>query len=300
MKDLPGDTTYGRLAAMVEFAFRDYTTEKPVHDEIFNIFLRQFAYDQSPLNPQVVQIADTNLCKIEKINIAAAYKNETLSLYLFLPKNSQPPYQTILFFPGSIAIYLKKFDFRAELLWLDFILKSGRAVCYPVLKGTLERGDELRSDLQNESILYKEHVIAWVQDCSRSLDYLETRNDIQHKKFGYYGVSWGSAIGPVVCASENRFKAAVFHVGGLMMEKTLPEVDPINYLPRVIIPVLMLNGQNDTFFPVEASQKPMFRFLGTPAKDKKMFIYEGGHTVPRSDLIRETFSWYDQYLGPVQ
>jgi len=166
-----------------------------------------------------------------------------------------------------------------------------------MLKGTFERGDELNTDLQDESVFYKEHVIAWAQDISRCLDYIETRKDFVHDKFGYYGFSWGSAMAPIMCVAEKRFNAAVFHVGGLMMQKTLPEVDPVNYLSHVKIPVLMLNGKNDTFFPIETSQKPMFNFLGTPVKDKKLIIYEGGHLVPRSELIKETLAWLDKYLG---
>ena len=127
-------------------------------------------------------------------------------------------------------MYSRKFDYAPEIAWnFDFVLKSGRAVCYPILKGTFERGDEIHSDLQEESVFYKDHVIAWVQDISRSLDYLETRKDILHDKFGYYGISWGSAMAPVVCAIEKRFKAAVLHVGGLMMEKTFPEVDVVQF-----------------------------------------------------------------------
>jgi eukaryotic-like serine/threonine-protein kinase len=61
----------------------------------------------------------------------------------------------------------------------------------------------------------------------------------------------------------------------------------------------MLNGKHDMFFPVETSQKPMFDLLGTPVKDKKIFVYESGHLVPRTDFVRETLVWYDQYLGAV-
>jgi dienelactone hydrolase len=179
----------------------------------------------------------------------------------------------------------------------DFLLKSGRAVCIPIAKSTYERGDDLHSDLQEETIFYKQHVIAWVQDFSRSLDYLQTRNDLVKNKFGYYGFSWGSAVAPVVCAVEKRFDAAVLHVGGFMMTKTLPEVDVLNYVPRVKIPVLMLNGKNDTFYPLETSQKPMFDLLGTDVKDKSMKVYEGGHIVPRSELMKESINWFDKYLG---
>jgi pimeloyl-ACP methyl ester carboxylesterase len=84
------------------------------------------------------------------------------------------------------------------------------------------------------------------------------------------------------------------------MKKSLPEVDPINFLPRVYQPVLMLNGKYDAYFPVETSQKPMFNLLGTPENDKNLIIYDAGHLVPRTDLIKETLAWYDKYLGPVK
>jgi hypothetical protein len=140
MKELPGDTTYSKLSGVVEFAFRDYNTEKPVSDETFKVFLRQFIYDSSSLNPEIVTIGDSNLCKVEKISIDAAYNKERLDAYLYLPKNVSPPYQTILFYSGSGVINARKFDFRSEMWWMDFILKSGRAICYPILKGTFERG----------------------------------------------------------------------------------------------------------------------------------------------------------------
>jgi dienelactone hydrolase len=301
MKNLPGDSTIEKLAGKVELAFRDYSVEKPVNDETFNIFLRQYTYDHSPLHPDARVVADTGLWKIEKIDIDAAYNKERLTVYLFLPKNFGPPFQTVVFFPGSGVIYNRQFNYGPSTTnAFDFILKSGRAVLYPVLKGTFERGDELNSDLQNETKFYKDHVISWVQDVNRALDYLETRSDIVHSKFGYYGYSWGSAMGGNVSANEPRLKVAIYHVGGLMMQKTLPEVDPLNFFPRVKIPVLMLNGKNDTFFPVETSQKPMFKLIGTPEKDKKIIIYEGGHLVPKSELMKESLSWLDKYLGPVK
>jgi eukaryotic-like serine/threonine-protein kinase len=86
----------------------------------------------------------------------------------------------------------------------------------------------------------------------------------------------------------------------MVMNKSLPEADQLNYLLRVTQPVLMLNGNYDMFFPVEILQKPMFNFPGTPKENKKMFVYESGHMVPRTDFVNETLLWYDQYLGPVK
>jgi len=99
---------------------------------------------------------------------------------------------------------------------------------------------------------------------------------------------------------EKRFKAIVLNVGGMEMNKSLPEADQINYLPRVTQPVLMLNGKHDLFFPVETSQVPMYNFLGTPKENKKRIVYDAGHLVPRTDFVKETLQWYDKYLGIIK
>ncbi len=229
----------------------------------------------------------------------AGYGNDQLVVYLFLPKEAKPPYQPIIYFPGSNYIYIDKLTSN-HVRRLDFFLKSGRALILPIYKGTFERRDGLNSDLADESVFYRDHVIMWRKDIGRTIDYLETRSDITADKVGYFGWSWGGFMGGLLPAIETRIKAIVLHVGGMEMNHALPEVDQINFLPRVYQPVLMLNGKHDMFFPVETSQKPMFNLLGTPAKDKKIITYETGHLVPRTELIKESLGWFDQYLGHVK
>jgi hypothetical protein len=45
-----------------------------------------------------------------------------------------------------------------------------------------------------------------------------------------------------------------------------------------------------------------FNALGTPAADKKLIVYEGGHRNPitRPDLLGEIIAWFDHYLGHVR
>jgi cephalosporin-C deacetylase-like acetyl esterase len=139
----------------------------------------------------------------------------------------------------------------------------------------------------------------WVKDLRRSIDYLETRNEIDTDKLAYFGYSWGGYMGSIIPAVEPRIKASVLLVACLEFQHSLPEVDPIHYLPRIKVPVLMLNGRYDFFFPYETSQLPFYELLGTPKEHKKLFLYEQGHNVPETQLAKETLSWLDQYLGPV-
>jgi pimeloyl-ACP methyl ester carboxylesterase len=86
-------------------------------------------------------------------------------------------------------------------------------------------------------------------------------------------------------------------IGGFSMQHSQPEVDQINFASHVTVPVLMLSGRYDFFFPVDASQKPMFDTLGTPKEHKRHLLFEGGHGLPRLEMIKETLDWLDRYQG---
>ena len=67
----------------------------------------------------------------------------------------------------------------------------------------------------------------WSKDLGRSIDYLETRPDIDHEKLAYEGYSLGAALGSLLPGVEPRFKALVLVCGGFWLQKRLPEADQI-------------------------------------------------------------------------
>ena len=296
IKYLGSERDQPNLKKIIMVPYRDFLNEQKVSDETFALFLNQYSYDKTELNAVVESIKEGEDYIREKITFDAAYGNERMMAYLFLPKHGTPPYQTIINFPGAGAIYTRSSEsLNPEI----FLLKSGRAFLYPIYKGTFEREDDLNSDYPNETNFYKEHVIMWAKDLSRSIDYLETRDYINTDKLAYYGGSWGGAMGAIMPAVERRIKTSVLVVAGLYFQRSLPEVDQIHFLSRLETPVLMLNGKYDYFFPYETSQLPFFQLLGTPEENKRIFVYEGGHAVPSTQLIKETLAWLDRYLGPV-
>jgi len=288
-----------KAADPVTLQARNFDREKPVSDQLFRVYRSLYSYDKTPLHAVVESARETEDWKGEKITFAAAYGNERVIAYLFLPKRSQPPFQTVVYFPGSNAIDLRS-SAGLEPRLTDFLIKSGRALMFPVYKGTYERGDDLKSDYPNTTNSYRDHVIAWSKDLGRSIDYLETRPEIDRNKLAYEGLSWGAALGSLLPALEDRIKVCVLVVPGFYLQKCLPEVDQLNFAPRVKVPVLMLNGHFDFFYPVETSQLPMFRMLGTPKAHKRRVLYETGHNIPRNEMIKETLNWLDRYLGPVR
>ena len=179
------------------------------------------------------------------------------------------------------------------------MIKSGRAVLFPFYKGTFERGDGFKVGRKDTS-MWRDHVIAWSKDLGRSIDYLETRPDLDVHKLGYMGYSWGAAMGALFPALEPRLKVLVLDCPGFYMQKPSPEVDQFNFAPRVTAPVLMLNGRYDFVYPPDTSQEPMFHMLGTPKEHKRRVVYDTGHDTPRTELIKESLNSLDRYLGPVK
>jgi serine/threonine protein kinase/dienelactone hydrolase len=278
---------------------RDLAKQKPSSDALFEAYRSLYSYDRLPLDATVETFGkDDEDWKAEKITYSAAYGNERATTYLFLPKKVNPPFQTVIFFPGSGALAERTFSFDRALP-LDVILRSGRAVLYPVYKSTYERGDGLESDSANMSSNWRDHVIMWVKDASRAIDYASTRPELDQTKLAYFGFSWGGAMGAFVPAVDHRIKVCILAGGGLNFQNSRAEVDAINFLPRVKQPVLMLNGRYDFFYPLQSSQEPFFRWLGSAKGQKKQLVYDTGHMVPINELTREMLNWLDQYLGPV-
>ena len=289
-----------KAAAPLWIKPRDYSLEKPVSDQVFQAYKSLYSYDKTPLHAVVESTEQADDWKLQTISFDAAYGNERMKAYLFLPKKATPPYQTIVYFPASGAIYTRIPEPGGpELGVYDFIIKSGRAVIVPVYKGTYDRDDKMKTVFPDDTIAYRDRVIEWSKDLGRSIDYLETRPDIDRSKLAYAGYSWGAPLGALLPAVEDRIKVCVLILGGFNYQKRLPEVDQINFVSRVKVPVLMLNGRFDSVFPLESSQEPMYRLLGTPKDQKRHVVYETGHDLPRAGIIRETLDWLDRYLGPV-
>jgi dienelactone hydrolase len=274
---------------------------------VFQVYRDLFSYDKTPLNAQVASRKEhSDGWILEKITFTAAYDGEQMLAHLFLPKNVPAPYQTVIYFPGSASAWKASSDdienYYEFPLFLSFLVRSGRAVLYPVYKGTFERrvahpkGNIYEPD---NSHFFRDYQIQLIKDFRRSIDYLESRPDIAKDKLAFYGMSWGGWLGAMIPAVEERLKTNVIMAGGFIPIPARPEVEQINYVTRVKQPTLMLNGKYDTIFPYETLSKPMFDLLGTPREHKQLKLYETDHIPPRNESIKEILAWLDRYLGPV-
>jgi dienelactone hydrolase len=271
-----------------------------VGDDVYQAFRGLYYYDKSPLEARTETVDDADpRWRKEKISFRAAYNNERVPALLFLPKNSPPPFQTIVYFPTSDAFRWKSPDEAAiDMTMVAMLVASGRALIYPVYKGTFDRYERYAPGTALS--FYRDLTVMVVKDLGRTIDYLETRPDVQSGKLAFFGYSAGGTYGSILPAVETRLKANILVAAGFTQGKSLPEADPINFAPRNTVPTLMLNGRYDFARPVDLSQLPMFRLLGAPPEHKRHVLFDGGHTLRPEQVASEVYVWLDRYLGIVK
>jgi hypothetical protein len=284
--------------AAIEHTVIDFRDETVVDDNLFELVRRQYEYDDRDLDVQVESTDDSPpYWRHEFISVLAAYGDERLPIHLYLPKNVDPPYQTVIYFPPSSARYLND-SANPSFPIGSFIPQSGRAMVFPIYQNTYGRQKKWHGP--NDA---RDLIVQIGKDLRRTVDYLETRDDIDGDKIAFYGLSWGANAGPMLTAIEPRIAASVLVSGGLYRypDDWPPAALPQNYLPRSTAPTLMINGKADFGAPLETNIQPFFDMLGTPAADKRLVLLDGGHvpTEP-NQVIRHTLDWFDLYLGPIQ
>jgi dienelactone hydrolase len=277
--------------------FRDYTREKPVSSDAFRVIESLYRPERGELLPKVESVEETAPdWRKEKVSFQAAYGNQRVPAYLFLPKGFRPPYAAVVYMPSAGAVNSPS-SANLELDRIDYIVRSGRAVLYPIYFATYERRLPEGYDYYKPP---RQILIQQFQDLVRSVDYLETRPDIDAKRLIYTGSSMGARFGTMMLAMDTRFKTAVLLDGGFHLTSKAVEVDEFNFAPHVKTPFLMVNGRYDYTFPLEASQKQFFRWMGTAAEHKRHVVLDTVHDVMnrRGDAIREVLDWLDKYVGP--
>lgn len=299
MMETDDDTGMAVADGPINVPRRDFFTETPVGDTEYSVYRRLFDYDDVELEPRIEEADTTEEWIRQEITFETGFSTDRMKIHLFVPLDAGPETQIILHFPGSGV--LRTTQPLEDIAWtgeeFNFLVKTGRAVVYPVFLGMMERSDGFRYRLQDDTRAYRDHVITWGKEVRRTLDYLETRSDLNHDAIGYYGFSLGARMGAIMLAVDDRFQAGVLHSGGLSPIPVQPEADPFNYLPRVTQPVLMLNSQYDNVYPIDTSARPYLARLGTPEHQKELVVTEGGHFIPRTTLVRETLRWFDTYLS---
>src|SRR5438309_2285643 len=127
--------------APVVFERRDYAREAPASDEVFRSYAGFYRYERKPLGAKLESADDSEpRWRKEKVSFDAAYGGERVIAYVYTPRGrGSMPYQPVIYFPGCDALSTRSSD-DLTYNWsrISYLVGSGRAVIFPVYRGTYE------------------------------------------------------------------------------------------------------------------------------------------------------------------
>ncbi len=293
--DATGDQGTMRLVAST-----DVPVYTPASDASFHAWQEQYyGYAHSPLDVTTVEAKETDDWRREKLTYNGA-EGERAIAYLYLPKHHPPPWQMIQFVPADdVFLGMNSLPVRVEATLAPFI-KSGRAVLAVVLKGFPEREwPSSRTPPEQQTAEFRDQILNWLVDERRGLDYAATRSDLDANRVAYIALSVDGGLKLGLPAIDSRYRSVVL-VGAALYEsntRLLPEVNPINLVPHIRAPKLIVQGRYDEDSRLATQAEPLHKLLREP---KRILLYDGGH-VPTLELIVPAINgWLDETLGPVK
>lgn len=267
---------------------------------------KYYEYDsQMKLQDSVIFIKETETHKLYDVTYRSVNYKKVTGL-LSIPKNAPKPVPVILLMHG--AGDRKTVDYIEY--GNDFFTKNG----YAVLRIDFNKhGDRVEDEYElsftgTSKYWSREIITQTVFDLRRAVDLIETRDELNAKKIGYFGISLGGITGTIFCGVDKRVKVPVIVLAGGQLnlmygKKALSSdakdytsiIEPKNFVKQISPrPLLMLNAENDEIIP-----PMMSKLLFKEAKKPKEIIWYPAkhHTIPIDKVYQEGFNWIDKYLN---
>jgi len=265
--------------------------------------LGDFPEKKCPLSPRKIFSLDRGDYTLEKI-IYYSEPEVPVPAYVLIPKGKEGPFRTIVAQHGHgngkgdvVGWYTNDLDGPKKTIeyyntdYAHQFARRGYLVIAPDARGFGERketGDPGLNQCYRLSLnllLYgKTAVGVKVWDVIRTLDYLETRKDVDKNHIGMAGLSMGGTITLFTAALEDRIKAAIISGFLCTFKRSIIDVHHClcSYVPGVLKlgemhdvacciaprPLLVESGFHDDWFPIDGcieaanNVKKIYKTLG--------------------------------------
>lgn len=267
--------------------------------------LKYYNYDMAlPLEDSVAQVANDAGRVLLAVSYASIH-NQRVTGLLSIPADASRPVPVVVLLHGlgdsKTVDYIEAGN--------DYLLKAG----YAVLRIDIaNHGDRKTNDYEFDltgdyRYSTRDLVTQTVVDLRRSVDFLQTRKDIDVTRVGFFGISLGGVIGTIFCGVDQRVKVPVIALAGgnlslLFGVDALSDdtrdffsiIDPINFVDEISPrSLLMINAENDDVVPPITS-----KLLYNAAKEPKEIIWYPSHhrDLPIDQAYPAAIKWFKKHL----
>jgi len=279
-----------------------------------------FPARRSALNPQTLEVREFPAYRREKV-IFESRPGLAVLAYLLTPANAKPPYRTMICVPGhgrgvddivGIDDHGKdrtskdgyQHDFAIQAAERGLAAVAIEPMAFGCRRGSQARkqglGDSSCQPVAGAALMLGQTMIGWrVYDVMRTIDWIETRKELDAAHVGCMGISGGGTCTLFSSALEPRIRAALvsgylntFHDSVFSLEHCID-----NYVPGILNwaemydiagliaprPLFAETGTKDDIFPVDASRasfervRKIYEALGAPDSFQHE-IFEADHS----------------------
>jgi len=279
-----------------------------------------FPATHGPLNAQTLEVREFPAYRREKFLFESRPGLEVLG-YLLTPTAAKPPFRTMICIPGHgrgvddiVGIDDKGADrttkdgYQHDLA-IQVAEHGLAAVAIEPLAFGCRRGTQAKKEglghsscqpVAGAALLLGQTMIGWrVFDVMRTIDWIETRNELDASRVGCMGISGGGTCTTFSAALEPRIKAAMISGYLNTFRDSIFSLSHCidNYVPGILNwaemydiagliaprPLFAESGTKDDIFPIEASRasfarvKKVYETLGA-TDNCQHEIFEGEHS----------------------
>jgi DNA-binding winged helix-turn-helix (wHTH) protein len=282
---------------------------EPTPDELA-AYLEEFAYAPGSVSPDAVELVsavDEHEWIRERYVIVSEALPDSLPVLIFRPREPSEPLQPVIFLPPGDS-YQRSFpsdDIDITRYGIDFVVRNGRALVWPIIAGTHER------ERPPNRPRPKELAERWLnvkrdrrKEIGAVIDFLESSDAYAGDKVALLAASFGATfVSPHILVAEERIRTAAMMSATLagVDTKVFPDiVNPNTYWPEVATPILLLNGRYDISTHQLESREALLEAIGTAPENKRGIVYESSHwPLPPHRVEKDVSEWLDTYLGPL-
>ncbi len=144
----------------------------------------------------------------------------------------------------------------------------------------------------------RDEQIQLIKDLRILISLLSDLSYVESGQIGFYGYSYGAAMGGILAAVEPRLKALVLAAGtggrySLRPTDPMYEIDPIHYVVHVInTPILLQNGENDQTVKTDAAS--LYQ-QSVSSEHKELRWYPTGHFLSCKATM-DAIEWLSNYI----
>ncbi|MFN0102689.1 MAG: alpha/beta hydrolase family protein [Bryobacteraceae bacterium] len=287
-----------------------------------------FPKDKTPLQPVTLEVRDFPTYRREKFVIQTQPGMAQLG-YLLTPLNAKGPLATMICVPGHgrgvddiVGIDDKgrdrtdkagyQHDFAIQVVEAGLAAVAVEPIGFGCRRDERTRkktlGTSACQPVAGAALLLGETMVGWrTYDVMRTVDWIETRKDLDPARVGLMGISGGGTVTTFATALEPRIKVAMisgylntFKASIVAMSHCID-----NYVPGILNwcenydvasliaprPLYVESGDRDNIFPIAASKeafanvKRVYTALGAPeAAQHEVFsgehLFHGGAGIP--------------------